>query len=387
MLYWLTIAATSIGIFVYLLTLFNQRKNGRPINKYHAAWLNIGLGLVLLLLAGWPFWLTDISLGLEFPADRFTISFMLGSSILIAGLLYAIPIRNWVKYLLLAVLVGLAAGKQMEASIYYTRDWNIQKNFFWQLTWRMPQLKPGTVIVANDLPFRYTTDNSLSGPLNYIFAPDNHSDKMDYILYYPTLRLGSGLPRLVKDQPIKQNYLAAYFEGSTSQLVAIYYDYETCLRVLDPEVDANNWLIPDIMRSAAKISTYDVILPVDASQAVLPPMNIYGEEPPHQWCYYLQKADLARQQGQWEEIARLGDEAFKLGDYPNGPSERIPFIEGYAHVGNWEKAIELTRITNDISPLMKKSLCPLWQRIEDEVPNNPDKTSTIATVSSELGCE
>ena len=44
-----------------------------------------------------------------------------------------------------------------------------------------------------------------------------------------------------------------------------------------------------------------------------PPPMLFGPEPPHTWCYYFQKADLARQRGDWDEVARLGDEARELG--------------------------------------------------------------------------
>jgi len=32
----------------------------------------------------------------------------------------------------------------------------------------------------------------------------------------------------------------------------------------------------------------------------------------HGWCYYYQKANLARQQGDWEQVIALGREAEKM---------------------------------------------------------------------------
>ena len=63
----------------------------------------------------------------------------------------------------------------------------------------------------------------------------------------------------------------------------------------------------------------------------------------------------------------MGDQAFASGDYPNDPVERFPFIEGYAHTGNWARALELSREAQIISPVvMQPMLCRLWQRIERE---------------------
>ena len=52
-------------------------------------------GLLALLLAGWPFWLTQIPVGLSFTNDRFTISFMLGSTLFITGLFGLLPLPHW----------------------------------------------------------------------------------------------------------------------------------------------------------------------------------------------------------------------------------------------------------------------------------------------------
>ena len=47
----------------------------------------LGLGVFILLVAGWPFWLTGVPVSLGYPANRATLSFMLGVSLLFAGLL------------------------------------------------------------------------------------------------------------------------------------------------------------------------------------------------------------------------------------------------------------------------------------------------------------
>ena len=56
----------------------------------------------------------------------------------------------------------------------------------------------------------------------------------------------------------------------------------------------------------------------------------FGKELPHEWCYYYQKADLARQQGDWTRVSQLGDEAQKLGCHPNDQMEWMPFLQAYA---------------------------------------------------------
>jgi hypothetical protein len=116
---------------------------------------------------------------------------------------------------------------------------------------------------------------------------------------------------------------------------------------------------------------------------------IYYPEPEHGWCYYFEKADLAKQFGDWEEVVRLGNTALKLGDHPNNPVERFVFIEGYAHVGDWEQAIKLSRESYRVSkeyagPL----LCVLWERIETETTgdSSEERAETISEVKEMLSC-
>jgi hypothetical protein len=82
-------------------------------------------------------------------------------------------------------------------------------------------------------------------------------------------------------------------------------------------------------------------------------------------------------------VADLGDQAFALGDYPNDPMERLPFIEGYAHTGRWERALELTREAGDITPLMQPVLCRLWQRIEAQTEPTPEQQAALQSISCE----
>lgn len=348
-------------------------------NDYYWA---IGLGLFILLVAGWPFWLTGVPVSLGFPANRATLSFMLGVSLLLGGLISLLPYR--LDWLLVAVFIALAAGRQFQWSNEFRRDWNNQKNLFWQMTWRAPGLETGTIVLMNE-ELNYYADNSIGAALNWIYAPNNHTSRVDYVFFYPTNRLGGALPSLETGQSVTYDYLAGQFEGTTSQTMAFYYAPPGCLRLLDPEIDPYNRLIPDdsLMREAAQLSSTANVL--EKQTARMP--EIYNPEPAHGWCYHFEQADLARQIGDWEQVAELGDKAFKLDDYPNDPLERFVFVEGYAHAGEWEKALEYSGISyrvskNVIGPL----LCTLWDRIEREVPVSPVKNEFVIQAKTLFVC-
>lgn len=383
----LYIAVAALAAALVFLTLIRLRAPSEAAARGRAwALPAVVLGAAAMFLAGWPFWLTQLPIGLVYPNNRFTLPFMLGVSLLLAGLLRLLPLRHWMRLALLGALAALAVGLHFQSANAYRRDWDVQKTLFWQMVWRMPQIEPGSALLTNDLPTHFSSDNSLTAALNWTYAPDNRTPNMSYMLYYTTVRLNRALQGLQPDVPIEQNYLAASFHGSTSQVIAVYFEPPGCLRVLDPQLDAENQMIPPLMRHAARLSRLELIQPAAPDQAARPPQAVFAAEPAHGWCYYYEKADLARQQGDWQTVVSLGEQAFALGDYPNDPAERIPFIEGYAHTGDWQRARELSKESQDITPLMQPVLCRLWQRIEASTPASAEKEAALQAVTAELGC-
>jgi hypothetical protein len=363
------------------LILFAWRKQTLGPERGEARWL-IGLGAVMLILAGPPFWLTNVPVSLGFPANRATLAFMLGASFLLIGLIELIPVRA--RSAVLILLTAFAAGRQFLWANEFRRDWTYHKDLFWQMTWRAPGLKPNTIVLMNE-ELEYYADNSLGAALNWIYAPDNHTARVDYVLFYPTNRIEHSLPDLAPDIPIEYNFLAGEFEGNTSQTVVFYYSPPGCLRLLDPEIESANRLIPSetLLRDAAPLSSFAPILEETSSR--MP--DVYFPEPAHGWCYYFEKADLARQSKNWDQVAELGDAALTLEDHPNDPIERFVFIEGYAHAGDWEKAKELSLESHRVSRnYVGPVLCSLWSRIDREVKGSSDKELAVEEMMTKFDC-
>ena len=378
----IVIGAIIVGMLGFLLVSQDHFQNYRKDLK-DAAYA-IGLGILAVFLAGWPFWLIGFETSLAWPANRFTLPFMFGVSLILAGLIALVPWQS-LRTILIVLLVGLAVGRQFLWANDYRQDWNTQKNLFWQLSWRAPGIQPDTLLLLNEGALDYYADNSLSSALNWIYAPDNHSENVEYVLFYPTTRLRNALPQLQKDIPIYFDYLAGEFNGNTSQTLAIYFDPPGCLRVLDPEIEGRNRLIREtsLMRFAAHISSPNLI--IDEPRARMP--EVYTPEPEHGWCYYFEKADLARQFGEWEKVSDIGDAAFKLDERPHDPLELFVFIEGYAHSGEWQRTLELSRESQQVSKdQVGPLLCQLWERIETETTESVERSTAMSEVKSMFAC-
>lgn len=369
------VLVSMVSIAVYLLFFHRNAQSER--SQVKEIFL---LGFGMWLLAGGSFWLVGIEPQLHFSADRFTLPFMLGSSLMVAALIGLLSFHPKLQYGVLALLVAFSIGRQFETNIAYVRDGDVQHNLFWQLSWRIPALEKNTALISNDLPVTYFSDNSLSGPLNWIYSPPG---EMNHILYFISIRLNRGLPDLAPGLAFEQNYLATTFYGNTSQLVVFEYSPPRCLRVLDPEIDEVNRYVDPLLRDAAALSNTAMIKEGEA----LLPESLFAPEPAHGWCYYFEKAELARQFGDWETVTRLGDEAFALNDYPNNPLERFVFIEAYAHAGDWDRALKLSRESFKVSrDFVGPPLCRLWQRIETETSRGVDRDASLSEARNLFAC-
>ena len=368
-----------IFVLICLYLLINSTKTD---DKIPAVQL-IFIGVVSMIFAGQPFWMTNTNLSFIFQNSRFTLPFILGVSFIWGGFFSLLRKPRILPVILAAILIGLSAGRHFVNANEYRRDWTLTRDFFWQLKWRVPAIEENTVVVTNVLPIRFSTDNSLTAPLNWIYAEKYVGQEMPYILYTNTKRTNT-LSGMEAGQPVFQEYLSAQFFGMTSDAISLYFNAPGCVHVLDPEVDLFNQTIPIIDRDAALLNNYSRIL-TDIPDQPLDPV-LFGTEPAHGWCWYYEQADLNRQRKDWQKVAVLGNEAFSLEDYPNDPMERIPFIEGYAHVSDWEQAIAQTSAALEVTPVMNNPLCVLWNRIDRDCPNSEEKNASIQIIQEILDC-
>ncbi len=339
------------------------------------------IGLVFWGLAGGSVWIIGVVPQLNFSIDRFMLPFMLGASLLTACLIALIKSQR-TQMILLALIVGFAVSRQFRLEEIFRSDWATQQNLFWQMSWRMPALEKGTILISNDIPVTYYSDNSLSGPLNWIYSPPG---EMNVILYFASVRVGKTLPGLEPGQPHQLYYIGPTFYGNTSNIVLFNFEPPGCLRVIDPEIDEVNRLLPEPLRDITKYSNQDVI---GVDQEAELPRQFYASEPDHGWCYYFEQAELARQQKDWDQVVKLGNKAFTLDDHPNDPAEYFVFIEGYAHMGDWEKAIELSQVSHKISKkFVGPLLCKLWDRIARETEDTPQQKVTQMEARNNFDCK
>ncbi|MHB8136453.1 MAG: hypothetical protein ACYDH1_19760, partial [Anaerolineaceae bacterium] len=377
-----------IGITIILTVLFASAVWNKERNiPRRQAIIMICLGLVACLLAGIPFWITGLPLGEDYPNDRFVLPFIFGSGFCFIGVLNLLPARPYFRKSLFILLLALAGGFQMRSGITFKRDWEALQRFFWQMTWRIPALEENTILFSNELPLRYYSDLSLTAPLNIAYRKENSNTSVPYHYFYPTTRYKDQVNQTPPaDQTISQNLYIGQFIGNTSRSITIYYSPPACLRVIDPEIELNNWMLPLYIRQTAALSkeSSKLINPSFKPNLIAP---IFINEPTNIWCFAFEKADLARQTQNWQEVTSIADQVITGEEKPVDPMERLVYIEGYAHTGYWNKSIELTKTTLAITGAMKPPLCSLWTRIETQTDASQLKNDSLDTIQALLNCE
>jgi hypothetical protein len=328
------------------------------------------IGLIAIFAGRLPSWAAGLPLKLEFDYDRFFISIMFGASLFIVGLATFILKDGKRKIFILSLLIGLSTAYQFSVSNTFRRDTANQQDIFWQMAWRMPALKKDTVLLTYELPLKYVSDLQITAPLNWMYASTITDRQLPYLLYIKSRYNSTTLPSLQSNNPIHLQYRTVEFNGSTSDSVVIYKEAEGCLRVLD-SVYANADTVPGasyFLLNAIPLSNPNLIQ-INAPQPVLY-KKLFGAEPAHGWCYFYEKAELARQQSDWKQVAKLYNQAQKNGFNVSMPVENLPFIEAFAITGDTDLAVKLTERT----VFGQKTLCPalytLWDRVsQTQVPS------------------
>jgi len=218
------------------------------------------------------------------------------------------------------------------------------RNFWWQVAWRAPKIKEGVTLMALYPGSPLAEDYFIWGPANFIYYPEEQPTNPIVVKLPAAVLTGDAVTRITTtgglETPLRRgNYLERDF---SRVLVMVQSHEDSCVRLLDgnlPELNASD---DGRVVMIAPYSRLDAVLTEGESPA--PPVAVFGAEPEHGWCYYYQKADLARQRGDWDKIPGLLDEALAKGYYPNDGLEWMPFLQAYAVQGDLNEMREVTKV-------------------------------------------
>lgn len=344
---------TAIGIvlavIVVLLVIFVERRikfsaeskaeDGAQLQVMHEALTLGGLGMILGIL---PVVMANRTVNIS-GFSHYGLPASLAAAIFMAAVIELISIQR-VRTVMMYVVAAFAVLSHFGIATTAVTEETALQNFWRQVSWRVPALRPGTTLVIHyPLPGMGDGGYALMEAANVIYFPEFTGE---IPVHYPVsgLTLNSEtLPGILDGtQVVESGYRShTYTLDYSNVLVLSQPTLNSCVHVIygaQPLISEYDPLNVSLVAPQSKIE--NVI--VDA-EPVAPPVSIFGKETERGWCNYFQAADLAAQIGDWEKVSALGDEAIALSLSPEDRVEWLPFLKGYAINGDAETLKQLAR--------------------------------------------
>jgi hypothetical protein len=335
-----------------------------------------------------PFWLIGRSVAQEntnfLSASRFGIPAIFGGALATFIFLDWLITERKKKIIILSVILALAANFHLSNTKEFQYSWEKQVRLAQQLLWRAPQIKAGTTILTDEEVLGMMGEYAVSFFINTTYQAKDIKNTPPY-WYFPFYYTNPNVERLLQGAPLEYSKLSMNFSGNSNEMLLLSFNPEMnrCLWVLNPN-DTNLRLVNEDMRNLSAGSDISLIQQTNSEPGL--PESIYGKQNSQTWCYYFEKADLARQYGQWDEVVRLWQEARSAGEQADNGFEYIPFIEGFGHLEDWEQVKLLTKSAKKITAGLEPSLCTALDRLAESAPASQQRDDTIKNLKDDLKC-
>ena len=313
--------------------------------------------------------------GVDFAdLSRYSVISMFGAAMILAVFVDRLKnLRFQLGFVLL--LIGLAVITHFSNGNSYAQYADSNNMFWWQVSWRIPQLKKGTTLVVHYPLGQAGEDYTIWSPANLIYYPDSQSQKFIQPTIYAALLNHDAVDKVLTQKGVEYDTRRGSihtFRNYSDILVITQSGPGSCVRVIDGhQTELSSSEDERVILMAPYSQIQDVMT---GTQFQTPPQLPFGSEPTRGWCYYYEKASYARQVGDWQTVLNLGDQAAKLGLKPQDLIEWMPFLQAYAHFGNQAQLTQLARsITYD--PLVTSQACRILKGMQLD-------SSTAGLVSS-----
>jgi hypothetical protein len=327
----------------------------------------VAIGIFAVLATAIPIIFAGREVSFNLSNDRFSLPGSAGAVLILVGLLFWL-VKGRARTIIPAFLVCIAVMTQYNNNIEFANWWKYTRNFWWQVSWRAPQIEKGTVLIAQLPGFGIEEDYEVWGPANLIYYPIPGPINLSSEVLYPGLIqqiiMGAGSHRVMRTINVDRDY--------EKTLVLTMPTASSCVQAIDgrnPVVSSGEETRISLMAPYSKIDQIKV-----DDQPHVPSINIFGPDPgKDDWCYYYEKAALAQQQGDWKAITQMfqnvRDEKLKPGDRV----EWIPFVQALAYTGETDRARSIVPIIKEESYLGFQT-CNFFKH-EKEKPSYPNTNS------------
>jgi hypothetical protein len=370
----LAILAVGMAIFV----LYKLERRDFPSDSEQSYFEREALLLGLFTAIGGLIPIAMVNRDVLFPAySRYSLVSSVGVAIFIVALILRLNSASLQKGAV-ALLLFVSMLTHHANAVKSAQESAVIDAFWWQISWRVPQFEKDTTLVAVYPGVAVEEDYYVWGPASLIYYPEKQNPKnIQPGLFAALLNRDTVGKVLVRERQVydKRKNIVTY-ANFRNILILTQASSNSCVHMIDgnqPEYSNHDW---DAVRVIGSFSEIDHVL-VDETPHT-PPEIVFGPEPAHGWCYYYQKADLARQRGEWDQVLEIGGQAFGRGMEPLDLIEWMPFLQAYAKAGNMDRLTELAAIiTTD--PYISQQSCRIMGSM-------PDISHAVLKIINDLYC-
>jgi len=328
----------------------NDEETTNPFKEF------IWIGAVIIVCAVLPVIASGRGVDLTDAYKSYGLHPLGGVALFVAGLALLLPPKS--RQVALVALIGISVSAQALNVDNWGTFWDYERGTWWQLTWRAPDIKDDSLVMAYfPAGYRLQQDYETWGPVNLIYRPGPASTPA---IQAEVLTADTAYDILKRDTRFNHARDIGIRRDFGNLLLISIPTPLSCIHIIDgslPVYSENETLL---IQQVGGYSHVDRIIP--SAEAPIPPAEIFGTEPPHDWCYYYQKASLARQMGDWQEVGKLYDQTLHLKLEAGDSSEVIPFFEGLVNLGRYDEARALYKKEIKGREKMRYPLCTFLEK-------------------------
>jgi len=352
----LLLSGLGLGVVAVAIVLVLLKQVEGPEKNANGNWKleAFGLGLSSVIAGLIPIVLVNRSVDFVFYS-RYTLVGSAGAAILVVALVSSLK-QTGLRKTILAALVFVAIMTHFANSQRAVQITEAVRDFWWQVSWRVPQLERNTTLVASYALGATEEDYFVWGPANLIYFPEGTREEFVQPGVYAALLNQNTLNKTIlkEGQDFDNRRTIRTYKNYRRLLVLTQPGVNTCVHVIDGQQPEFSSRDNASIRAIGLYSSLEHILTDEPG--VTPPAIVFGPESEHGWCYFYQRASLARQRQDWDKVRLLGEEVLTKDLAPGDPIEWMPFLQAYAELGDIERLEALApKVVSD--PFVAQQVC------------------------------
>ncbi len=336
----------SVSVMGVIFAFFHFVDRNDPIKDERNNWSQeaFWLGAIWVICGLLPVILANRSVSLLYYS-RYGFVSSVGAVLLLALALTQLKLR-YLQMPMLGFLILSSVFTHYGNAFQHAEASNDLRDFWWQVSWRVPQFEEGTTLVANYPHGNIRESSFVWGPANFVYYPEPEwsEKKIDTGIFALVLNRDMVARIQVGEAAYLDQFFTVYTVPDPGDILIITQPSpDSCVQVIDGSQPVYSVLERETIRLVGEYSdSSHILLDADFNE---PPAFLFGDEPKHGWCYFYEKAALARQRGDWDEVYALDAVASQQGSVAKDQIEWMPFLQSHIIFNDIER---LTKVAREI---------------------------------------